>query len=168
MYLNIDRIAVLAGLDKGDKSSLMREGVEQEPTRPATGAKPVQGAKPTSQTPPKKPGMNEMESDSKDESMKESDACEDDAMKEASSCKDEEMDESEVVYEVDETELMEALVDMREKRLFESKVRATVRDEISDILNEMDAGSKWLYGKNKPSNSKKGSVARGFVGPGFK
>ena len=147
MFLNIDRIAILAGLDKGDKSSLMREGLDAEQTK---GAKPVQGEKPAAQTPPaKKLGMNEME--------------------ETAACKDEkEMDETEVVYEVDETELMEALVDMREKRLFESKVRATVRNEIEDILNEMDAGSKWLYGKNKPTASKNGSVARGFVGPGFK
>jgi hypothetical protein len=78
------------------------------------------------------------------------------------------MDYDPVVYEVDEMQIMEALVDMRERRLEEGKVRATVRSEISDILNEMESGSRWMYGNRSTSNSRKGQVARGFLGPGFR
>jgi hypothetical protein len=74
----------------------------------------------------------------------------------------------ETVYEIDEMQLMEALVDMREQRLEEGKFRTKVRREISDVLNEMETGSRWIYGNKKPSNSGKGSVAKGFLGPGFR
>ena len=74
----------------------------------------------------------------------------------------------ETVYEIDEMQLMEALVDMREKRLEEGKFRSKVRREISDVLNEMESGSRWMYGNKKPANSGKGSVSRGFLGPGFR
>jgi hypothetical protein len=79
-----------------------------------------------------------------------------------------EMYADETVYEINETDLMEALVDMREQRLEESKVRSTVRAEISNIINSMESGSRWLYGNRQPSNSGSGRVARGFMGPGFR
>jgi hypothetical protein len=78
------------------------------------------------------------------------------------------MDMSDVVYEVDETALMEALVDMREKRINESRVRAAVRTELNDILNGMESGSRWMYGDRKPGASGSGKVHRGFLGPGFR
>lgn len=74
----------------------------------------------------------------------------------------------ETMYEIDETELMEALVDMRQRRINESRVRGAVRTELNDILNEMESGSRWMYGNRKPSNSGRGSVSRGFLGPGFR
>jgi len=73
-----------------------------------------------------------------------------------------------MVFEIDETQLMEALVDMREKRLQETRFRTAVREELSTILNNREGGSRWLYGDRQPSNSGKGKVARGFLGPGFR
>jgi hypothetical protein len=78
------------------------------------------------------------------------------------------VDMADVVYEVDETALMEALVDMREKRINESRVRAAVRTELNDILNNMESGSRWMYGDRKPGASNAGKVHRGFLGPGFR
>jgi hypothetical protein len=73
--------------------------------------------------------------------------------------------EDEAMYEIDETELMEALVDMRQTRLEESTVRDAVRDEIKRALS--DKSGSWIYGGNKPTASRNGQVARGGFGVGF-
>ncbi len=68
-------------------------------------------------------------------------------------------------YEIDEYALMEALVDMRQRRLEESNVRDAVRDEIKRALS--DRSGSWVYGANKPTNSRPGQVSRGGFGIGF-
>jgi len=165
MHFNVDRIAVLAGLESKSGSGLMKEAAEppakapvsaKMPPRPASPAPPMSKmpAK-SSMTPPAKGGMAPMEELYMDEMYA------DEGMYEMGM-------HDETVYEVDEEELMEALVDMREKRLNESRMRSAVREELSDILNEMESGSRWIYGDKKPSNSSKGNVSRGFLGPGFR
>ena len=69
------------------------------------------------------------------------------------------------MYEIDETELMEALVGMRQQRLEEATVRDAVRDEIKRALS--DKSSSWMYGRNKPTASQIGQVSRGGAGIGF-
>lgn len=69
------------------------------------------------------------------------------------------------MYEIDETELMEALVGMRQQRLEEATVRDAVRDEIKRALS--DKSSSWMYGSNKPTASQIGQVSRGGAGIGF-
>jgi len=211
MYFNVDRIAVLAGLDRSGSSGLMREGAKpmaggtpvsaSKPATPAAPAAPKAAAPAPKAAPPApakaaggKPPMEEedMELDEMygegayEEGMYEDDMYEDD-MEEmymddmgpgdmggmADEMYMDEMghghdDAKETVYEIDEMQLMEALVDMREQRLEEGKFRTKVRREISDVLNEMESGSRWIYGNKKPSNSGKGSVAKGFLGPGFR
>ena len=84
-------------------------------------------------------------------------------------------EEADVVYDIDEDMLREELIRMRQERadrLNETKVRDLVREEIADMLNEMseedlNSDSSWLYGDNKPTRSKKGSVAVGALGIGF-
>jgi hypothetical protein len=211
MYFNVDRIAVLAGLDRSASSGLMREGAKpmpggapvaaSKPAAPPAAAAPKAAAPAPKAAPPApakaaggKPPMEEedMELDEMygegayEEGMYEDDMYEDD-MEEmymddmgtgdmggmADEMYMDEMghghdDAKETVYEIDEMQLMEALVDMREQRLEEGKFRTKVRREISDVLNEMESGSRWIYGNKKPSNSGKGSVAKGFLGPGFR
>jgi hypothetical protein len=70
------------------------------------------------------------------------------------------------MYEIDEMSLMEALVDMRQRRLEEATVRETVQDEIRRALS--DKSGSWVYGANKPGASRVGQVARGGFGVGFK
>jgi hypothetical protein len=209
MYFNVDRIAVLAGLDRSASSGLMREGAKpmpggapvaaSKPAAPPAAAAPKAAAPAPKAAPPApakaaggKPPMEEedMELDEMydegayEEGMYEDDMYEDDMEEmymddmgtgDMGGMADEMyMDEmghdhaKETVYEIDEMQLMEALVDMREQRLEEGKFRTKVRREISDVLNEMEAGSRWIYGNKKPSNSGKGSVAKGFLGPGFR
>ena len=74
--------------------------------------------------------------------------------------------DAEALYEIDEEELAEALVHMRQTNLDESYVRDAVREEIARALSKR--GASWLYGKNQPTNSKIGQVVRGGYGIGFK
>jgi hypothetical protein len=212
MYFNVDRIAVLAGLDRSGSTGLMREGAKPMPggapvaatkspappapaapkaAAPAPKAAPPAPAKAAAGKPPmaeKDDELDEMYDEGAYEEGMYEDDMEDGAMESMymddmglggmGGMGDEEMymDEmghghdhaKETVYEIDEMQLMEALVDMREQRLEEGKFRSKVRREISDVLNEMETGSRWIYGNKKPSNSGKGSVAKGFLGPGFR
>jgi hypothetical protein len=72
----------------------------------------------------------------------------------------------EETYDIDETELMEALVQMRQQRLEESAVRDAVRDEIRRALS--DKSGSWVYGADKPTASRAGQISRGGFGIGFK
>ena len=74
--------------------------------------------------------------------------------------------DEEALYEIDEEELAEALVYMRQTNLDESYVRDAVREEIARALRIR--GASWLYGKNQPTNSKVGQVVQGGFGIGFK
>lgn len=175
MNFNVDRIAVLAGLASSGKSGLMKEGAA--PVTPAPAAKPAAPSAPAAKAPAPPAPAKAAPAPALGKKMEEDDYEEGYAM-------DEEMEDEanemyhdtmggmsygdDVVYEVDETQLMEALVDMREKRLNETRVRSAVREELSAILNNKESGSRWLYGDRQPSNSGKGKVARGFLGPGFR
>ena len=185
MYLNVDRIAVLAGLGKSESSGLMREALEATPAKapvkpgsaapapaaPTATLKPAAAPTDASKKPVKEYDMISSGFDDEfgmdggmDDDMamyEEADETESAAYETAYA------DEESMVYEVDEEELMEALVDMRQTRLNESRVRSTVRTEIEDILNEMESGSRWLYGNRKPAKAN-GNVTRGFLGPGFR
>ena len=80
------------------------------------------------------------------------------------------------VFEIDENMLRSEIRRMRQERqehLNEERVRNVVRKEIRHTLQEMDeeslnSDSSWLYGDNKPKNSKRGNVAVGAFGIGFK
>jgi hypothetical protein len=174
MNFNVDRIAVLAGLAGAGKSGLMKEGVAPVAATPA--AKPLAPSAPVKAAPlavPKAPAaspkMEEVyEEDMYGEGMYEEGMYEEEPVDEMSAETGGMNYDSDMVYEVDETELMEALVDMREKRLEESKVRSAVRKELSSILNSKESGSRWLYGNRQPTSSSNGNVSRGFLGPGFR
>jgi hypothetical protein len=57
---------------------------------------------------------------------------------------------------------------MKRNRLEETRLRGAIRNEIRDIFSSLTNDNSWVYGENKPRNSKKGSVTRGFAGVGFK
>ena len=78
-------------------------------------------------------------------------------------------DDREVVYEIDDRELM-AEAKRAEKNLVEHDFRMQVREEIGQILNNLEHGSRWIYGtkENQPRNSKTGQITRGGLGIGFK
>lgn len=173
MNFNVDRIAVLAGLSSAGRSGIIKEGA---PVTPAPGAKPAAPSAPAMKAPPvpapkavpakAAPPAPAKEGDYMDEEHSEGYHAEGDMEEYHDTMGG--MGYDDMVYEVDETQLMEALVDMREKRLEESKVRSAVRDELISILNSRESGSRWLYGDRQPSNSGSGKISRGFLGPGFR
>jgi hypothetical protein len=70
--------------------------------------------------------------------------------------------------EIDDEELKKEVRNIKRKRLNEARLKAVIEDELRDILSEMQYGSGWMYGNNKPKASRKGSITRGFKGLGFK
>jgi len=77
--------------------------------------------------------------------------------------------EEDVVLEIDETMLKNEIRRMKAQRLNENKLRLAIRNEIQGIFGELGfkADNSWVYGDNKPKNSKAGSVVTAFPGIGF-
>jgi len=153
MRFNVDRICELAGLGS-ERGHLISEGAPvPAPAKPAAPA-----AKPAAKTPAAKPAAPAMEEDDyADISADEVDTPGVDLAEMSF--------DDEAMYEIDETALMEALVDMRQARLEEETVRDAVREEITRAL--ADKSGSWVYGSNRPTASRQGQIARGGFGVGF-
>ena len=82
------------------------------------------------------------------------------------------------VLEIDENMLRREIMRMkgqRQETLAESKLRDAIRNEIDAMLSEGEidedivySDSTWMYGENRPRNSRKGQVTLGALGIGFK
>jgi len=84
------------------------------------------------------------------------------------------------VFEINESDLRREIIRMKKLRsrkqrangqsLQERNLRSTIRKEIRNVLGNLDLNrtAEWLYGDNKPSQSKKGYVSIGARGIGFK
>lgn len=172
MRFNVDRICELAGLGAAS-GGLISEAAGQVPAAKQAPAKPTMpAAKPAAPAakpamPAAKPAameMNYMDEDDDDfpgdylydveeedvpSVVTPGDILEDDAM-----------------YDIDEMDLAEALIGMRQQRLEEASVRDTVRNEIQRALE--DRSGSWVYGSNRPTASRVGQVSRGGFGIGFR
>jgi len=183
MKIDVNRLCELAGLGSGSRG-LVTETVAPAPVKPAAApvkpvavvpAKPGAPAKPAAAKPAAPVAEMHYMSDD-DEGMEgmfddESGMYEMDDMDGMDDMEGMyEMDdmymEDDAMYEINEEELAEALVSMRQANLDESYVRDAVREEIARALSKR--GASWLYGKNQPTNSKIGQVVRGGYGIGFK
>jgi hypothetical protein len=58
----------------------------------------------------------------------------------------------------------------RKQRLQEAQLKAIIEDEVENVMNELNLTGDWMYGKNKPTRSRKGFVHQGsfLKGIGFK
>ena len=81
---------------------------------------------------------------------------------------DGEEDEDKDVVEIDDKELMKEVRNIKRKRINEARLKAVIEDELREVLAEVQYGSSWMYGDEKPQASRKGHVTRGFKGLGFK
>lgn len=160
MRFNVDRICELAGLGAASGGLISEAAAVAPPAKPAA---PAAGAKaaPVFATKKTPPAATEMYSEEEEDDQEQMDEYDD--MYGMSDFGDEFDDD--VIYDIDETELMEALVTMRQQRLEESSVRDTVRDEIRRALS--DKSGSWVYGSNKPAASRMGQISRGGFGVGF-
>lgn len=77
-------------------------------------------------------------------------------------------EEKEDVVEIDDRELQKEYRNIKRKRINEARLKAVIEDELRDVLAEMQYGSGWMYGNNKPKASQPGRITRGFKGLGFK
>ena len=70
------------------------------------------------------------------------------------------------------TETKRLTTESRQDMLAETKLRAAIRKEIADILenlDESDSDTKWMHRSiGQPETSQTGRVTRGFFGLGFK
>ena len=80
----------------------------------------------------------------------------------------EEEEVEEEMIEIDDKDLMKEIRNIKRKRINEARLKAVIEDELREVLAEMQYGSDWMYGKDKPRSSKSGHVTRGFKGLGFK
>ena len=164
MNLDLKRICELAGLGSTSRGVVSEAVAAVKP--PVAGLKPpVAGANPT--VTGVKPPVAEYDIGGMfgDDEMDEMDDMDDMDGMDADSMDGMHM-EDDVMYEINEEELAEALVHMRQTNLDESYVRDAVREEIARALR--NRGASWLYGKNQPTNSKAGQVVQGGFGIGFK
>ena len=160
MRFDVNRICELAGLGAASGGLMSEAAAAPAPAKAAPAAKappaaPAKPAAPAAKAAPAaaaKPVAEDDYTDTDEGDHYEMGGAHGDIM-------DEEM------YEIDEYALMEALVDMRQRRLEESNVRDAVREEIQRALR--DRSGSWVYGANKPTNSKAGQVSRGGFGIGF-
>jgi len=95
---------------------------------------------------------------------------------------DEEEDMDEMVYEIDEADLVAELRRIKmisetrrrqakKQALQEAQLKSIIDKEVKNILEEMEdlnITGNWVYGKNKPRKSRRGYVATSFPGIGFK
>ena len=168
MRFDVNRICELAGLGVASGGLMKEAAAAPAPAKPAApGAKapaapPAKPAPPAKAVPPAKaaPVVEDDYTDT-DEGYHPEGNYEGDHYEMAGD--DGIMDEE--MYDIDEYALMEALVDMRQRRLEESNVRDAVRDEIKRALS--DRSGAWVYGAKKPTTSKAGQVSRGGFGIGF-
>ena len=96
---------------------------------------------------------------------------------------DEDQDKGkEHVYEIDEQELKEELMRLRRmtrqksaQKLQEAQLKSIIEQEVQNVFKDLEEGKldlnisgDWVYGNNKPRNSRRGRIARGFKSIGFK
>ena len=69
------------------------------------------------------------------------------------------------------SQLLEARkLEQRKQALIEQRLKEVIDDEVKDILNKLNYNSGWIYGDNKPKNSRHGYSHQGsfLKGLGFK
>jgi len=156
MRFNANRLAKLAGLSKGSSTGVLREGHQ----------------------------LQELQNSRERDEYGEDGDYGDEMLAEG--------DDEDEVLEISETMLRDEIRRMREARLNESRTRKTaartaskgtargnralqearlrkeIRSEISEIFEDLQLTSKWIYGKNLPKRSAPGQVTMGIPGIGFK
>ena len=167
MRINIDRLSKLAGLPSaGGRRSLYESAHQDEGDYHNEGDYHYEGEGHLSEV-----ELN-FESDSSEED------------------KDDKDDKGEEVLEIEEAMLVQELRRMkaimqenkrrkaqaasrqrrRKQALVEAKLKRVIDEEVQSVLNELQYGSDWMYGDNKPTRSRRGYTHQGsyFKGFGFK
>jgi len=55
----------------------------------------------------------------------------------------------------------------RKQKMFEAQLREMIDQEVANVFDEMQITGEWIYGKNKPTRSRKGYTHQGSFMPGI-
>tara|TARA_R110000824_G_scaffold288234_2_gene476196 strand:- start:385 stop:867 length:483 start_codon:yes stop_codon:yes gene_type:complete len=156
MRINFNRMSQLAGLPAGSNGKSLYEGkdyaiAEEEAEETAT----YEGTA--------LDGLDEMDAE---DDLPEMDHMED-------------MDE---MIEIDEVMLVQELrrakgimqeskrqrlSESRRRQIFDKQLKQVIDEEVSNVMDEMNLTAGWVYGDNRPKNSRKGYTNQGSFLPGF-
>ena len=158
MRINFDRMSRLAGLSTGTNRKSLKEGAEMHYE-----VEDDAGNEGTDMD-----GLMSEEDDDDEEGM---DMPEMDHM--------ENMDE---MIEIDEVMLVQELrrakgimqeskrrrlSESRKKQIFQRQLKQVIDEEVSNVMDEMNLSAGWVYGNNKPRNSRQGYTSQGSFLPGM-
>ena len=159
MRINFDRMSKLAGLSTGTNRKSLYEGA----------------------------GMHYEADDDASENMDKLMEEDDDADEGMGMYEDEdedmpEMDHMEEMIEIDEVMLVQELrrakgimqeskrrrlSESRKRQIFERELKQVIDEEVSNVMDEMNLTAGWVYGNNKPRNSRRGYTNQGSMLPGM-
>jgi len=165
MRINFNRMSQLAGLPAGSNGKSLYEGkdyaiAEEEAEETAT----YEGTALS--------GLDEMNHDADDASF---------TANQASFESKEDIDEDELI-EIDEVMLVQELrrakgimqeskrqrlSESRRRQIFDKQLKQVIDEEVSNVMDEMNLTAGWVYGDNRPKNSRKGYTNQGSFLPGF-
>ena len=59
------------------------------------------------------------------------------------------------------------LSESRKKQIFQRQLKQVIDEEVSNVMDEMNLSAGWVYGNNKPRNSRQGYTSQGSFLPGM-
>ena len=59
------------------------------------------------------------------------------------------------------------LSESRKRQIFERELKQVIDEEVSNVMDEMNLTAGWVYGNNKPRNSRRGYTNQGSMLPGM-
>ena len=156
MRINFDRMSRLAGLSTGTNRNSLNEGA----------------------------GMHyEVDDDTTSENMDNLMAEEDDDAEEGMDMPEmDHMENMDEMIEIDEVMLVQELrrakgimqeskrrrlSESRKKQIFQRQLKQVIDEEVSNVMDEMNLSAGWVYGNNKPRNSRQGYTSQGSFLPGM-
>lgn len=75
---------------------------------------------------------------------------------------------NEDVIEIDDAALINEVKRIRKQNIQEEYLKTIIEDELKNVLAEMNSDSSWMFGEDKPTKSKSGTITQGFKSIGFK
>jgi hypothetical protein len=187
MRINIDRLSKLAGLPVNNRSGrTLREGKEEMEAEGMRGMREEEMGAEGMREEEDEDGMREMAdlaymTEEDMEEMRDMDEMDMEEMRDMA----EEEDMNEMI-EVDEAMLVQELRRAkkimqenkrrkimaesrkrnRKQRMFEAQLREMIDQEVANVFDEMQITGEWVYGRNKPTRSRKGYTHQGSFIPG--
>jgi len=171
MRINVDRICELAGIPgaKRTRGGLMREGAEHGHSVDEMDDMYGEGSYDEGKEEAEEGMKYEMMDDMSEEDVEKEGAEHDDPMEEML-----EIDEADLVKELRrmKVQMHEArkIERRRQENLQETQLKAIIDQEVKNVLKELNLNSGWMYGKRKPTRSRRGYTHQGsyLKGIGFK